>query len=64
MLGRGFRLNEEAKQGCCEFVLMGIQLVVMNGFEATQSMRAPDYPSKVSVLVVAMASNALPDRKK
>ncbi len=64
MLGRGFRLNGEAKQGCCELVLMDIQLVVMNGFEATQATRALDYPTKASVPVVAMTSNAFDRVKK
>ncbi len=55
---------EAAKAGYYDCVLMDIQMPKMNGYEATQAIRALSDSDKASVPIVAMTANAFEEDKK
>ena len=51
--------------GHYDLVLMDVQMPVMNGYEATQQIRALDDPALAEITILAMTANAFEeDRKK
>ena len=51
--------------GNYDLVLMDVQMPVMNGYEATQQIRALDDPALAEITILAMTANAFEeDRKK
>lgn len=56
---------EKAPAHYYDLILMDIQMPVMNGYKATQVIRALDDPEKACIPIVAMTANAFAeDRKK
>ena len=51
--------------GTYDLVLMDIQMPVMNGYEATEQIRALEDPALAKIRILAMTANAFDeDRKK
>ncbi|MCM1330790.1 MAG: response regulator [Ruminococcus sp.] len=68
MVGANCKICENGKLACEEFerseeggydlILMDIQMPVMNGYDATRTIRGLNHPSARSVPIVAMTANA------
>ena len=56
---------KNSKPGNYDLVLMDVQMPVMNGYEATKQIRAPEDPALAGITILAMTANAFDeDRKK
>ena len=56
---------KKSKPGNYDLVLMDVQMPVMNGYEATKQIRAPEDPALAGITILAMTANAFDeDRKK
>ena len=53
-----------ADAGAYDLILMDIQMPVMNGYQATQAIRALDDPAKANIPIVAMTANAFEEDRK
>ena len=52
------RKFEASQAGQYDLILMDVQMPVMNGYEATRSIRASAHPCAKSVAIIAMTANA------
>ena len=52
---------EKSQPGDYDLILMDIQMPVMDGYEATRSIRASSHPSAKTVPIIAMTANAFVD---
>ena len=52
---------ERSQPGDYDLILMDIQMPNLNGYEATQAIRASSHPSAKSIAIVAMTANAFVD---
>lgn len=52
---------EASRPGEYDIILMDVQMPVMNGYEATRTIRAGTHPSAQSVAIIAMTANAFVD---
>ena len=55
---------EKAANGTYQLILMGIQMPVMNGYDATKKIRRMDDPQKANIPIVAMTANAFSEDKQ
>ncbi|MEG1823276.1 MAG: PAS domain-containing protein [Cloacibacillus sp.] len=55
---RGCELFSESPTGAFDVILMDVQMPVMNGYEATQSIRASAHPQARTIPILAMTANA------
>lgn len=53
-----FEAFEVSKPGEYDFILMDVQMPVMNGYEATRSIRACNHENAHSIPIIAMTANA------
>ncbi|MCM1023871.1 MAG: response regulator [Prevotella sp.] len=49
---------ERSEEGQYQLVLMDVQMPVMNGYEATRTIRGSDHPCSKTIPIVAMTANA------
>ena len=54
--------HSEPGQYCC--ILMDLRMPVMNGFEATEKIRALDHPSARTVPIIALTAEAISETKE
>ncbi|MCL1890254.1 MAG: ATP-binding protein, partial [Desulfovibrionaceae bacterium] len=54
-------LFEASAPGAYDFILMDIQMPVMNGYEAASAIRASSHPDAGKVPIIAMTANAFKD---
>jgi CheY-like chemotaxis protein len=54
--------HSEPGQYCC--ILMDLRMPVMNGFEATEKIRALDHPSARTVPIIALTADAISETKE
>lgn len=52
------------KPGSYDYILMDIQMPVMNGYEATRAIRASGHPEAMTIPILAMTANAFADDVK
>jgi two-component system, sensor histidine kinase and response regulator len=55
---------KNSKPGDYELVLMDVQMLVMNGYEATRQIRALNDPALAGITILAMTANAFDEDKK
>ena len=55
---------EKAANGTYQLILMGVQMPVMNGYDATKKIRRMDDPQKANIPIVAMTANAFSEDKQ
>ena len=55
---------EEKEKGYYEFVLMDIQMPIMNGYTATRKIRGSDNTDIADIPIIAMTANAFSEDKK
>lgn len=55
---------ETAQAGAYDMILMDIQMPVMDGYEATRTIRALDDPAKANIPIVAMTANAFEEDRQ
>ena len=55
---------KNSKPGSYDLVLMEVQMPVMNGYEATEQIRALDNPALAGITILAMTANAFDEDKK
>ena len=53
-----------AQAGTYDLILMDIQMPVMDGYEATQTIRALDDPARANIPIVAMTANAFEEDRQ
>ena len=52
---------ESSQPGEYDLILMDVQMPVMNGYEATRTIRASSHPSAKEIPIIAMTANAFVD---
>lgn len=55
---QGVETFEKSIYGSIDAILMDVRMPVMNGFEATETLRALNRPDAKSVPIIAMTANA------
>jgi CheY-like chemotaxis protein/two-component sensor histidine kinase len=55
---------EEADDECYDLILMDIQMPNMNGYQATETIRALDDQAKAQIPIIAMTANAFEEDKR
>ena len=55
---------EKAASGYYDMILMDIQMPVMNGYEATEQIRALEDPALAKTRILAMTANAFDEDRK
>ena len=60
----GLQAFEESEEGYYDLIFMDIQMPVMNGYEATQAIRALDRADAKRIPIYAMSANAFEDDVK
>ena len=58
------RMLEESSDGYYDLILMDIQMPIMNGYEATETIRGMKNKIKANIPIVAMTANAFAEDKK
>ena len=54
----GLELFEKSQKDEFDFILMDIQMPVMNGYDATRNIRQSNHPNAKSIPIIAMTANA------
>ncbi|MEG2119311.1 MAG: response regulator, partial [Pseudoflavonifractor sp.] len=54
----GYEAFSKSRSGTFDAILMDVQMPVMNGYEATQSIRACIHPQAKTIPIIAMTANA------
>ena len=57
-------LFQRSQPGHFDMILMDVQMPVMNGYEATRTIRASDHPEAASIPIVAMTANTFAEDVK
>ena len=52
---------EKSQPGEYDLILMDVQMPVLNGYEATRTIRASEHPSAKTIPIIAMTANAFVD---
>lgn len=55
---------EKAANGTYQFILMDIQMPVMNGYDAAKKIRRMDDPQKANIPIIAMTANAFTEDRQ
>ncbi len=58
------KMMEEKPAGTYDLILMDVQMPIMNGYQATRTIRKLDDPAKASIPIVAMTANAFEEDRK
>ena len=57
-------MMKEKPAGTYDLILMDVQMPIMNGYQATRTIRKLDDPAKASIPIVAMTANAFEEDRK